>query len=67
MGIYSHQETGDWLTYRRDQKVKEWALKTFGTMPRFSLHALKYFWTPSGRGSMGCKFSQGAGIRIRGS
>ena len=25
-GIYSHQETGDWLTYKRDQKVKNWAL-----------------------------------------
>jgi len=25
-GIYSHQETGDWLTYQRDQKVREWAL-----------------------------------------
>ena len=25
MGIYSHQETGDWLTYKRDQKVKLWA------------------------------------------
>ncbi len=25
-GIYSHQETGDWLTYKRDQKVREWAL-----------------------------------------
>jgi len=25
-GIYSHQETGDWLTYNRDQKVREWAL-----------------------------------------
>ncbi len=24
-GIYSHQETGDWLTYKRDQKVKIWA------------------------------------------
>ncbi len=26
-GIYSHQETGDWLTYKRDQKVREWALR----------------------------------------
>ncbi len=25
-GIFSHQETGDWLTYKRDQKVREWAL-----------------------------------------
>ena len=25
MGIYSHQETGDWLTYKRDQEVKLWA------------------------------------------
>ena len=25
-GIFSHQETGDWLTYKRDQKVKYWAL-----------------------------------------
>ena len=25
-GIYSHQETGDWLSYKRDQKVREWAL-----------------------------------------
>ncbi len=25
-GIYSHQETGDWLTYKRDQKVRKWAL-----------------------------------------
>jgi len=25
-GIYSHQETGDWLTYTRDQKVRDWAL-----------------------------------------
>jgi len=24
MGIYSHQETGDWLTYKRDQEVKLW-------------------------------------------
>ena len=24
-GIYSHQETGDWLTYKRDQAVKLWA------------------------------------------
>ena len=24
-GIYSHQETGDWLTYKRDQEVKLWA------------------------------------------
>ena len=24
-GIYSHQETGDWLTYKRDQQVKSWA------------------------------------------
>jgi len=24
-GIYSHQETGDWLTYTRDQEVKLWA------------------------------------------
>jgi len=21
-GLYSHQETGDWLTYKRDQKVR---------------------------------------------
>ena len=26
MGIYSHQETGDWLSYKRDQKVREWTL-----------------------------------------
>ena len=26
-GIYSHQETGDWLTYKRDQEVKCWASK----------------------------------------
>ncbi len=25
VGIYSHQETGDWLTYKRDQEVKLWA------------------------------------------
>ncbi len=25
-GIYSHQETGDWLTYKRDKKVRKWAL-----------------------------------------
>jgi len=25
-GIYSHQETGDWLSYKRDQKVREWTL-----------------------------------------
>ncbi len=25
MGIYSHQETGDWFTYKRDQEVKLWA------------------------------------------
>jgi len=25
MGIYSHQETGDWHTYKRDQEVKIWA------------------------------------------
>jgi len=25
-GIYSHQETGDWLTYKRDQYVREWAI-----------------------------------------
>ena len=24
--IFSHQETGDWLTYKRDQKVREWTL-----------------------------------------
>jgi len=24
-GIYSHQETGDWLTYKRDKAVKLWA------------------------------------------
>ena len=24
-GIYSHQETGDWLSYKRDQEVKLWA------------------------------------------
>ncbi len=24
-GIYSHQETGDWITYKRDQEVKLWA------------------------------------------
>ena len=24
-GIYSHQETGDWLTFKRDNKVKVWA------------------------------------------
>ena len=24
-GIYSHQETGDWLTYKRDKEVKIWA------------------------------------------
>ena len=26
-GIYSHQETGDWLTYKRDQEIKLWASK----------------------------------------
>ncbi len=25
MGIYSHQETGDFLSYKRDQKVKKWS------------------------------------------
>ena len=25
MGIYSHQETGDFLSYKRDQKVKNWS------------------------------------------
>ena len=25
IGIYSHPETGDWLTYKRDQEVKLWA------------------------------------------
>ena len=24
-GIYSHQETGDWLSFKRDQKIKKWA------------------------------------------
>ena len=24
-GIYSHQETGDWLSYKRDKEVKLWA------------------------------------------
>ena len=24
-GIYSHQETGDWVSYKRDQKIKKWA------------------------------------------
>jgi len=24
-GIYSHQETGDWMSYKRDQEVKSWA------------------------------------------
>ena len=24
-GIYSHQETGDFLSYKRDQKVREWS------------------------------------------
>ena len=24
-GIYSHQETGDWVSYKRDQEVKSWA------------------------------------------
>ena len=26
-GIYSHQETGDYLTYKRDQEVRKWASK----------------------------------------
>ena len=26
-GIYSHQETGDYLTYKRDQEVRKWAYK----------------------------------------
>ena len=26
-GIYSHQETGDLFTYKRDQEVRKWALK----------------------------------------
>ena len=25
MGIYSHQETGDFLSYKRDQKVRKWS------------------------------------------
>ena len=25
MGIYSHQETGDFLSYKRDQKVRRWS------------------------------------------
>ena len=27
MGIYSHQETGDYFTYKRDQKIRNWAIK----------------------------------------
>ena len=27
MGIYSHQETGDYYTYKRDQKIRDWAIK----------------------------------------
>ena len=27
MGIYSHQETGDYYTYKRDQKIRKWAIK----------------------------------------
>ena len=27
MGIYSHQETGDYYTYKRDQKIRNWAIK----------------------------------------
>ena len=26
-GIYSHQETGDFLSYERDKKVKEWSIE----------------------------------------
>ena len=26
MGIYSHQETGDYYTYKRDQKLRNWAI-----------------------------------------
>ena len=26
-GIYSHQETGDYFTYKRDQEVRKWASK----------------------------------------
>ena len=26
MGIYSHQETGDYYTYKRDQKIRKWAM-----------------------------------------
>ncbi len=27
MGIYSHQETGDYYTYKRDQKIRTWTIK----------------------------------------
>ena len=27
MGIYSHQETGDYYTYKRDQKIRNWTIK----------------------------------------
>jgi len=27
MGIYSHQETGDYYTYKRDQKIRSWTIK----------------------------------------
>ncbi len=27
MGIYSHQETGDYYTYKRDKKIRNWAIK----------------------------------------
>ena len=27
MGIYSHQETGDYYTYKRDQKIRNWVIK----------------------------------------
>ncbi len=27
IGIYSHQETGDFLSYKRDQKVRKWSKK----------------------------------------
>ena len=26
-GIYSHQETGDFLSYKRDQRIKQWSIK----------------------------------------
>ncbi len=27
MGIYSHQETGDYYTYKRDQKIRNWSIR----------------------------------------